>query len=93
MLSQAVKVYADHPAIGPEGWWDVIGYALLDERDQAIAALERGVAEGRFLDLGNLDDDPLMADLRADPRYEKIVAPARARAAAQVKAAQDAGLL
>jgi TolB-like protein len=93
LLSQATKVYVEHPAFGPEQWWDVVGYALLGDRDQALAALERGIAAGKFIDLDNIDHGPLLADLRADPRYEKIVAPARARAAAQIKAAQDAGLL
>jgi hypothetical protein len=32
----------------------------------------------------------LLAGLRADPRFKKILAPARARAAAQVAAAQAA---
>jgi len=40
-----------------------------------------------------LDRGPLYAELRADPRYEGTIAPARARAAAQVQLARKAGLL
>ena len=46
-----------------------------------------------FLGLPELDSDPLLAQLRADPRYGQILAPARIRAAAQVSAARAAGLL
>jgi len=74
-------------------WWDVVAFELLGDREQAIAALERGVAAGAIFDLWDLDADPLLAGLRADPRFVKILAPARARAAAQVAAAQAAGLL
>ncbi len=74
-------------------WWDVIAFEFLGDRDQAIAALEHGVAAGVILDLWVFDADPLLAGLRADPRFKKILAPARARAAAQVAAAQAAGLL
>ena len=74
-------------------WWDVVTFELLGERERAIAALEQGVAAGVILDLWNLDAEPLLAELRADPRFGKIIAPARARAAAQVAEAQAAGLL
>jgi hypothetical protein len=74
-------------------WWDVVAFELLGDREQAIAALERGVTAGAIFDLWDLDADPTLAGLRADPRFKKILAPARARAAAQVAAAQAAGLL
>ena len=48
---------------------------------------------GYFLALSELDSDPLLAELRSDPRYQQILAPARAKAAAQVEAARKAGLL
>jgi TolB-like protein/tetratricopeptide (TPR) repeat protein len=74
-------------------WWDAVAFELLGERERAIVALERGVEAGAILDIWDLDADPLLAGLRADPRFAKILAPARARAAAQVAAAQAAGLL
>ncbi len=74
-------------------WWDVLAFELLGDREQAIAALERGAAAGVILDLSGLDAHPLLAGLRTDPRFAKILAPARARAAAQVAAAHAAGLL
>jgi hypothetical protein len=51
--------------------------------------VDAGYAQG----LRDLDVDPLLAGLRRDPRYERILAPARAKAAAQVEAARKAGLL
>jgi hypothetical protein len=71
----------------------VLAFELLGDREHAIAALERGAAAGVALDLWVLDAHPLLGGLRADPRFKKILAPARARAAAQVAAAQAAGLL
>lgn len=97
LLEQAAQAYRERPvahgALGTDGWWEVIGYALLDDRDRAIATLERGIAAGHFLDIAELDKDPLLTNLTGDPRYEKVVAPARARAAEQVAAAVAAGLL
>ncbi len=87
---------AEHPINATAAnfaWWDVMAFEFLGDRDQAIAALERGVAAGVILDLWVFDGDPLLAGLRADPRFAKILAPARARAAEQVAAAQAAGLL
>lgn len=40
-----------------------------------------------------LDVDPLLADLRARPCFQANLAPARAKAAAQVAAARGAKLL
>jgi len=74
-------------------WWDVLAFEFLGERERALAALERGVKAGVMLDVWNLDADPLLAELRKDPRYAQIIAPARARVAAQIAAAQAAGLL
>ena len=79
-------------AINDASWWDVIGYTLLGDRDGAIAALERS-ASGPALDLAQLEHDPLLADLRSDPRYEKAVAPLRARTQKQIADAKAAGLL
>lgn len=47
-------------------------YAALDERDQALAALERGYA-AHDLQLQYLKVDPFYDDLRADPRYQDLI--------------------
>ena len=65
----------------------------LGEHEAAFALLERRVAEGNAYDLHDLDWMPAFATLRADPRFERALAPARTRLAAQVQAAQAAGLL
>ena len=94
LLKQALQAIAMRPDImdGSE-WADVWVYSALGEHEQAITALKKGVADGYFLDLLELDTDPLLAKLRSDPRYQQILAPARAKAAAQVAAARAAGLL
>lgn len=74
-------------------WSDVVIHVALGEHEQAITALKQGVADGYFLDLASLDSDPLLAEFRRDPRYQQILAPARAKAAAQVAAARAANLL
>jgi len=96
LLLGVTSELAEHPINATAAnfaWWDVVAFEFLGDRDQAIAALGRGVAAGVILDLWVFDADPLLAGLRADPRFAKLLAPARARAAAQVAAAQAAGLL
>jgi hypothetical protein len=79
--------------IAARGWLEVLGHAQLGQTDAAFAALKRGVDAGYYLGIPDLDVDPLLAGLRKDPRYASILAPARARAAAQVEAARREGLL
>jgi TolB-like protein/Tfp pilus assembly protein PilF len=74
-------------------WWDAYAYTLLGEPDNACRALRDAVASGYFRGIGILDVDPLLADLRVHPCYRDNLAPARARAAAQVAAARAANLL
>ena len=79
--------------VAGRGWNQVVAYGQLGDHDRAFALMQSAVDSGFFLLLAELDADPLAAGLRADPRYEKILAPARAMAAAQIEAARKAGVL
>ncbi|HVR82024.1 MAG TPA: hypothetical protein VHF02_08070 [Luteimonas sp.] len=96
LLEAAIAAIAHRPyaaVVNGRSWLDVYAYAYLGEPDRAFAALQDGVNSGYFLGIAELDSDPLLINLRADPRYAEILAPARAKAAAQVNAARTAGLL
>jgi TolB-like protein/Tfp pilus assembly protein PilF len=75
------------------GWFDVYGWALLGENAKACASIREAVAAGLITDIPRLDVDPTLASLRKQPCYNEPLAPARAKAAAQVAAARAAGLL
>jgi len=96
LIRSGIASIADRPyaaAVAPRGWLEVQGYEVMGDRTSALAALKRGVDAGYAQGLSGLDADPLLADLRRDPRYERTLAPARAMAAAQIDAAREAGLL
>jgi TolB-like protein len=96
LLEAAIAAIAPRPRaaiVADRGWLDVQAYAELGDMDRAFAALQEGVDSGFFLIIAELDGFPQLAELRADPRYMKILAPARARAAAQMEAARVAGVL
>jgi hypothetical protein len=78
---------------GGRNWIEVEGHEYLGERDAALQALKQGVDAGYFQLLADLEQDPFLDDLRKDARYERILVPARAKAAAQIEAARKAGLL
>ena len=96
LIRHGLKTNAGRPhgvvVVGRQ-WWEAFAHAQLDDIAGACAALQDAVANGFFLDLPQLDANPFMAQLRADPCYERNLAPARASAAAQVEAARSAGLL
>jgi len=91
MASVAGRPYAAFN--GGRAWTQVAGSEYLGDREAALQALQHGVDAGFFQGIAALDSDPLLADLRQDPRYHRILRPARAKAAAQVDAAHSAGLL
>jgi len=75
------------------GWTDVYGWALLGDKAKACASVREAGAAGLFTDLSRFDVDPVFASLRKEACFREALAPARARAAAQVAAARAAGLL
>jgi TolB-like protein/predicted Zn-dependent protease len=95
LLKRAIEAMSKPgPLIFDSTPWDLaIGYEFLGERDKAIAALERVVGEGTFVDFSFVDTDPLTATLRTDRRYPRIAERPRALAAEQVRLAREAGLL
>ena len=96
LLQQALRTNAGRPheaGLFGRQWWDVVAYTLLEQPDQACNALRKAAASGYFRGIVNLDSDPLLAALRAQPCYRQNLAAARARAAAQVQAAREARLL
>jgi len=74
-------------------WTDAMAWAVLDDVPRACAALRATVADGFFLRIAGLENDRIMATVRRDPCFAAALAPAKARAAAQVAAARKAGLL
>jgi hypothetical protein len=96
-LLEAALAAADPPlesfTRGTPYWTTTLCLFALERRDEAYAELARTTAAGAFVDLSSLDWEPLLADFRADPRYGKSVAPARAKAAEQARLARATGLL
>lgn len=96
LVHAALAAIRDRPhmaAAAGRGWMEVIAHEALGDRAAALAALQRGVDAGFAQLISGMDVDPMLADLRRDPRYERILAPSRAMARAQVDAAREAGLL
>ncbi|NUS61604.1 MAG: hypothetical protein HOQ01_11710 [Lysobacter sp.] len=96
LIRSGMAVLSKRPhaaTIARRGWTDVLAHEALGDRNAAIAALREGVEAGYAQEITELDVDPMLADLRKDPRYERTLAPARAMARAQIDSARDAGLL
>jgi len=94
LLRAAIQTQSARPRIMDYSEWDTVGFHVaLGEHEEAFAELKRDVADGFFIDLPQLDSNPELAEFRKDPRYELILAPARAKVAAQVAAARAEGLL
>jgi hypothetical protein len=96
LLLQSLRTYSGrrrNATVFELGWWDVYAHSVLGDLDQACAALQQGVAEGYFLNLPALETHPFLAKLRERPCYQQQMALARTKAAAQVEAARNAGLL
>ncbi len=96
LVRAAMATVANRPyaaVIGGRAWTQVEGNQHLGNHEAALRALRQGVDAGFFQGIADLDCDPLLAALRKDPRYGRTIAPARAKAAAQVQAARAAGLL
>jgi hypothetical protein len=74
-------------------WYDAMAWALLDDVPRACAALRASVADGYFLGIARIESSDIFASVRRDPCFAAALAPAKARAAAQVAAARKAGLL
>ncbi len=96
LVKAAVSALGDRPRgafLHGRGWSDVIGHAAIGEDDKALADLQDGVSSGFYLFLPDLDAQPATARLRTNPRYGAILAPARARAAAEIAKARTLNLL
>jgi len=96
LLEAAMRTSSGRPRGTPvlgRDWLDIFAYVQLGNVAGACRALQEAVDSGYFLNIVRLDMDPRVAPLRADPCYQRILAPARAKAAAQVAAARKAGLL
>ncbi len=96
LLEHGLARFADRPHVGvsfQRGWSDAYAHALLGRPQQACEALREAITAGSMLALHELDHHPILAEVRTQPCYAQALAPARARMAAQVAAAREAGLL
>lgn len=96
LLEEAAKRAAARPAGAGDfarRWNDVTALALLGRHDEACAAYRRSVEGGMFTDYDFAERLPVLAEFRAQPCYARVVAPARARAEAEIGKARAAGLL
>src|SRR5262249_8249250 len=84
----AVQMLAELEELGRHGsvhaYWRALLYLSLENRDEGIRWLERGIANHDGLDIGWIKVDPLLDLLRGDPRFEalvqRVLAPKNSRA-------------
>jgi len=95
LLRYGLKRFAGRVHGGDVGlaWSEVVAHTLLGETAAACKAMDRAIGANYFLRLGNLEADPLLAPLRAQPCFAPLLAEARRRSDAQIAAARAAQLL
>ena len=71
-IAEAVKQADAHPADPKAAYQVARVYAAYDDKDRALAWLKKAIRLG-FNDLGFVGEDPTLAGLRGDPRFEKLV--------------------
>ncbi len=96
LLQRALKANANRPHtqyMFGRFWSDAYAWGALGDTTRACAALREAVAAGNFLEVVAVENWPALAETRKQPCFEQAIAPARAKARAQVEAARNAGLL
>jgi hypothetical protein len=54
-------------------YWVAAIYSAKGDKDKSLVALQQALQTG-FRDFGALDASPYFANLRSDPRYQKLIA-------------------
>src|SRR6266702_2416682 len=67
----ALEELAKHQYV--EAYYRALLYISLDQKDQALAALEQSYAERDGDDIGVIEVDPLLDSLHGNPRFEALV--------------------
>ena len=71
-IVEAVKHAGAHPADPKAAYQLARVYAAYDDKERALAWLEKAIGLG-FEDLGFVREDPTLSGLRRDPRFEKLL--------------------
>jgi TolB-like protein/DNA-binding winged helix-turn-helix (wHTH) protein/tetratricopeptide (TPR) repeat protein len=80
----AIDGVASHPSMKVESsYWRALTLAVLGDRDQALESLQSAVHGGFHLRWWMLENQPALAGLRNDPRYQAVVAELKEWARAQ----------
>lgn len=80
VLLQSAKTYTkDMPrvGIGAKGYLDALIFAVEGDPDEALErlsqAIEAGVRSGRFYSFWSFEDNPMLTDVREDPRFSEML--------------------